>query len=96
MYHALQCHKNHEESHALQANSCDNLNKGTANWLKWRGTAVAERGSIHTIHTHTVHCARDLEFTVAQGFVKHGFKVLLHPVVDIPLQASRYLVSRTL
>ena len=32
-----------------------------------------------------------LESTVAQGFVKHGFKVLLHRVVDGPLQASRCL-----
>ena len=45
---------------------------------------------------HTVHRARDLESTVAQGFVKHSFKVLLHRVVDGPLQALRCLVSRTL
>ena len=32
---------------------------------------------------------------MAQGFVKQGFKVLLHRVVDDPLQASRCLVSRT-
>ena len=44
---------------------------------------------------HRVHGARDLESRVAQGFVKHGFKVLLHRVVDGPLQASRCLVSRT-
>ena len=36
--------------------------------------------------------AQDFESTVAQGFVKHGFKVLLHRVVDGPLQASRCLV----
>ena len=40
--------------------------------------------------------AHDLESTVAQGFVKHGVKVLLHRVVDGPLQASRCLVSRIL
>ena len=44
---------------------------------------------------YTLHRARDLESTVAQGFEKHCFKVLLHRVVDGPLQASRCLVSRT-
>ena len=67
--------------------------KGTANWVKWWGTAVAERGWKATLHL--VHGARGLESMVAQGFVKHGFKVLLHGVVDGPLQASRWLVSRT-
>ena len=33
--------------------------------------------------------ARDLESAVAHGFVKHGFKMLLHRVVDGPLQTSR-------
>ena len=32
---------------------------------------------------------------LVQGFVKHGFKVLLHGVVDGPLQASCCLVLRT-
>ena len=46
---------------------------------------MAERGSTATLHPiHTVHGARDLESTVAQGFVKHGFKVMLHRVVDGP------------
>ena len=61
------------------------------------GAAVAERGStamLHQIHG-SLHSARDFESTVAQGFVKHGFKVQLHRVVDGPLQASRCLVSRT-
>ena len=44
---------------------------------------------------HLIHGARDLESMVAQGFVKHGFKVLLHRVVDGPLQASSCLVSQT-
>ena len=44
---------------------------------------------------YKVHGARGLESTVAHGFVKHGFKVLLHRVVDGLLQASRCLVSRT-
>ena len=48
---------------------------------------------LHLIHT--VHGARGLESTVAQGFVMQGFKVLLHRVVDGPLQASCCLVSRT-
>ena len=44
---------------------------------------MAERGWIATLHPiHTVHGARALESTVAQGFVKHGFEVLLHRVVD--------------
>ena len=68
--------------------------KGTENWVKWRGTAVAERGWIATLHL--IHGAQGLESTVALGFVKHGFKVLLHRVVDGPLQASRCLVSWTL
>ena len=36
-----------------------------------------------------------LESTVAHGFVKHGFKVLLHHVVYGPLQASRCLVLQS-
>ena len=48
-----------------------------------------------TAKLYMVYCVQDLESTVAQGFVKHGFKVLLHRVVDGPLQASRCLVSRT-
>ena len=32
---------------------------------------------------------------VAHGFVKHGFKVLLHCVVDGPLQASCCLVLQS-
>ena len=32
--------------------------------------------------------ALDLESMVAHGFVKHGSKVLLHRVVDGPLQAA--------
>ena len=105
------CHKILCRTRAMQAHSCRNWTKGTANWIKWRGTAVAERGPAATLHPihYTVHerwakchksvdrsaSARDLQSTLAQGFVKHGFKVLLHPVVDGPLQASRYLVSRT-
>ena len=45
---------------------------------------------------YTVHGAQDFESRVAQGFVKHGFKVLLHRVVDGPLQASCCLISQTL
>ena len=57
---------------------------------------MAERGSTARLHPiHTLHSARDLESTVAHGFVKHGFMVMLHRVVDDPLQASRCLVSRT-
>ena len=44
---------------------------------------------------YRVHGAQELDSMVAQGLVKHGFKVLLHRVVDGPLQASRCLVSRT-
>ena len=33
--------------------------KGTANWVKWRGTAVAERGSTATLHPiHGTRCTR--------------------------------------
>ena len=46
----------------------------------------------HVIRVWIGHGARDLEFTMAQGFEKHGFKVLLHCVVDGPLQALRCLV----
>ena len=38
---------------------------------------MAERGSTAALH-HRVHGAQDLESMVAQGFVKQGFKVLLH------------------
>ena len=44
---------------------------------------------------YMVHGAQDLESMVALGFIKHGFNVLLHRVVDGPLQASRCLVSRS-
>ena len=81
----------------MQANSCNNLNKGYCKLGQVKGDCSGrERVNSHTPpDTHTVHGARGLESTVAQGFVKHGFKVLLHPVVDGPLQASRCLVSRT-
>ena len=58
----------------------------------------------HPIHTcvvqHVIKVwidpgAGDLESTVAQGFVKHGFKVLLRHVVDGPLQVSHCLVYCT-
>ena len=59
---------------------------------------MAERGpTAHTRYTsvaqHAIRVwigpgAQDLESTVAHGFVKHGFKVLLHCVVDGPLQAA--------
>ena len=63
---------------------------------------MAERGPKATLHRYMlhVHCttcqecmgplAQDLESTVAHGFVKHSFKVLLHCIIDGPLQASRY------
>ena len=51
-------------------------------------TCVAQ----HVIRVWIGPSARDLESIVAHGFVKHGFKVLLHHVVDGPLQASRCLV----
>ena len=69
---------------------------------------MAERGptaTLHLVHTsvaqHVTRVwigpgARDLESTVTHGFVKHGFKVLLHRVVDGPLQASRCLVLQSL
>ena len=59
--------------------------------LQWQREGQQPRST-----RYTVHGARDLESTVAHWFVKHGFKVLLHRVVDGPLQASRCLVSRTL
>ena len=55
---------------------------------------MAEKGltaTLNTIHTcvaqHVIRVwigsgARDLESTMAHGFVKYGFKVLLHHVVD--------------
>ena len=50
----------------------------------------------HVIRAYIGPGARDLEPTVAHGFVKHGFKVLLHRVVDGPLQSSRCLVLQSL
>ena len=46
----------------------------------------------HVIRVWIGPGAGDHESMVAHGFVKHGFKVLLHHVVDGPLQASRCLV----
>ena len=46
-------------------------------------TCVAQ----HVIKVWIGPGAGDLESTVAQEFVKHAFKVLLHHVVDGPLQA---------
>ena len=41
---------------------------------------MAEKGPTATLHP--IHGTQDLESTVAQEFVKYGFKVLLHHVVD--------------
>ena len=65
-----------------------------------KGTSVAERGPTATLHPiHDTHApsvaqhvirvrtgpgARDLESTVAHGFAKYDFKVVLHRVVDGP------------
>ena len=69
---------------------------------------MAERGPtamLHRIYTCVAQRvirvwigpgARDLESTVAHGFVKHDFKVLLHCVVEGPLQASHCLVLQSL
>ena len=59
--------------------------------LQWQ----KEGQQLHSTQ-YTVHGAQDFESRVAQGFVKHGFKVLLHRVVDGPLQASCCLISQTL
>ena len=58
--------------------------------LQWQREGESPRTT-----RYRVHGVRGLESTVAQGFAKHGFKVLLHRVVDGPLQASRCLVLRT-
>ena len=47
----------------------------------------------HVIRVWIGSGARDLGSTVAHGFVKHGFKVLIHHIVDGALQASRCLVT---
>ena len=95
MYHALHVsQKNRVESRALQANSCNYLNKGYCKLGQVKGDCSGrERVNSHVPPHTQYNGARDLESTVAQGFVKHGFNVLLHRVVDGPLQASRCLVS---
>ena len=54
---------------------------------------MAERG--HMSQECVSVLAHRLESTVAHRFVKHSFKVLLHHVVDGPLQASRCLVLQS-
>ena len=56
-----------------------------------RYTCVAQ----HVIIVCIGHGARDFDSTVAYRFVKHSFKVLLHCVVDGPLQASCCLVLQS-
>ena len=80
--------------------------KGTANWVKWRETTVAEGQQLcstcyawvaqHVIRVWIGSGAQDRESMVGQGIVKHGFKVLLHSVVDDPLQALHCLVLQSL
>ena len=59
---------------------------------------------LHPLHARCATChknvyispgAQDLESMVAQGFVKHGLKMLFHCVVDGPLQVSRCLVLQS-
>ena len=110
--------QNRVESRALQANSCDNLNKGHCKLGQVKGDySGRERansyappdiqcivqhairtccGVQHVIRMWIVPGTRDLESMVAHRFVKYGFKVLLHRVVDGPLQASRCLVLQSL
>ena len=68
---------------------------------------MLERGptaTLHLIHVCCATCHKSVdkswhtrpESTVAHRFLKHGFKVLLHHVVDSPLQASRCLVLQSL
>ena len=93
MYHALHVsQKNRVESCALQANSFDNLNKG---YCKLSQVKENYSGRERTNRVWVGPGARDLESTMAHGFVKHGFKVLLHHVVDGPLQVSRCLVLQS-
>ena len=94
MYHALHVINNPVESRALQANSCDNLNKGYCKLGQVKGDySGRERANSYAspstprVAQHVIRVwigPRDLESTVAHGFVKHGFKVLLHHVVDGP------------
>ena len=48
--------------------------------------------ALHVMRVWIGRGGGDLKSMVAQGFVKQGFKVLLHCVVDGPLQASHCLV----
>ena len=52
MYHVY-----HVESHAIHEHSCDNLWKGTGNWVKRRGTTGAEREPTARLNsvTHILH-----------------------------------------
>ena len=81
------CHKkNRVESRALQASSCNNLNKGvlqpgsSEGGLQWQREGQQPRAT-----RSTVLGARDLESTVAQGFVKHGFKGAASPCRRWPI-----------
>ena len=91
--HCMGHKKNRVESRALQASSCNNLNKGYCKL----GQVTGDCSGRERVNSHAPPRTqpRGLESMVAQGFVKLGFKVLLHHVVDGPLQASRCLVSRT-
>ena len=56
--------------------------------LQWQREGQQPRSTQYTAH-------ETLNPRWHRGFVKHSFKVLLHRVVDGPLQASRCLVSQT-
>ena len=64
-----------------------------------RGTTVTSSRYMciaqHVIRVCICPGTQDLASTVAQRLVKHGFKVLLHRVVDGPLQASCCLVLQS-
>ena len=65
------CHKKIVQNHVPCKQTVLTIwTKGTANWVKWGGTAMAERGPTATLHQYTIHTvygARDLESTMAQG-----------------------------
>ena len=93
----------HTKSRALQANSYNNLNKGYSKLGQVKGDCSGREGQQLASTHYTRRCttchksvyrlgAQDLESMVANEFVKHGFNVLLHCVVDGPLQASCCLV----
>ena len=82
------------EQRVLQTRSSE----GGLQWLREGQQLLSTRYTCivqHVIRVCTGPGARDLESMVAHWFLEQGCKVLLHHLVDGPLQASRCLVLQS-